>query len=99
VTSVWGRSVSTVAAVHVVEEVTTEALANALQAGATGVIPMDAEFDQVVAVVQAASAGLTLLPRPMARALCRTQAGPPPQLLLRERRWLRHLADSGTVGA
>jgi DNA-binding CsgD family transcriptional regulator len=97
--SAWGTSVSSVATVHVVEEVTAEAFANALQAGATGVIPMDAGFDQVVAVVKAASAGLTLLPRLMAKALCRPQAGPPPQLLPRERRWLRHLADSGTVGS
>jgi DNA-binding NarL/FixJ family response regulator len=88
-----------VAAVHVVEEVTPEAYAEALQVGATGVVAMDAEFDQVVAVVRAAASGLTLLPRRVAKALCRTQAGPVPQLLTRERAWLRHLADSGTVGS
>jgi DNA-binding NarL/FixJ family response regulator len=87
-----------VAAVHVVEEVTTEVYTAALQVGATGVVAMDAEFDQVVAVVRAAASGLTLLPRRVAKALCRTQAGPVPQLLPRERTWLRHLADSGTVG-
>jgi DNA-binding NarL/FixJ family response regulator len=88
-----------VAAVHVVEEVTAEAYAEALQLGATGVVAMDAEFAQVVAVVRAAASGLTLLPRRVAKALCRTQAGPVPQLLARERAWLRHLADSGTVGS
>jgi DNA-binding NarL/FixJ family response regulator len=93
------RSDLSVSAVHVVERVTAEAYADALQVGATGVVAMDAEFEQVLAVVRAAAGGLTLLPRRVAKALCRTQAGPVPELLPRERAWLRHLADSGTVGS
>ena len=86
-----------VAVVVVVEQVTTEASADVLQAGATGVVAMDAELGQVMGVVRAAAAGQTLLPRQVARGLCRTHAGPAPQLQANERRWLRHLADSGTV--
>ena len=93
------RTEVSVAAVHVVEEVTADVYADALQHGATGVVAMDADFTQVVAVVEAAASGLTLLPRQVAKALCRNQAGPVPQLLPRERGWLRHLADSGTVGS
>jgi DNA-binding NarL/FixJ family response regulator len=79
--------------------VTADVYAEALQHGATGVVAMDADFAQVVAVVEAAASGLTLLPRPVAKALCRSQAGPVPEVLPRERGWLRHLADSGTVGS
>jgi DNA-binding NarL/FixJ family response regulator len=86
-----------VAVVVVVEQVTTEASADVLQAGATGVVAMDAELGQVLAVVRAAAAGQTLLPRQIARGLSRGSAGPAPQLQVHERRWLRHLAESGTV--
>jgi DNA-binding NarL/FixJ family response regulator len=78
--------------VHVVEEATAEACAEALRVGATGVVALDAELNQVIG-------GQTLLPRQIAKALCRQQAGPVPQLLPRERDWLRHLADSGTVAS
>lgn len=85
--------------VHVVEEATAEACAEALRVGATGVVALDAELGQVIGVVRAAAGGQTLLPRQIAKALCRQQAGPVPQLLPRERDWLRHLADSGTVAS
>jgi DNA-binding NarL/FixJ family response regulator len=85
--------------VHVVEEATAEACAEALRVGATGVVALDAELSQVVGVVRAAAGGQTLLPRQVAKALCRQQAGPVPQLAAREREWLRHLADSGTVAS
>jgi DNA-binding NarL/FixJ family response regulator len=85
--------------VHVVEEATAEACAEALRVGATGVVALDAELNQVIGVVRAAAGGQTLLPRQIAKALCRQQAGPVPQLLPRERDWLRHLADSGTVAS
>jgi DNA-binding NarL/FixJ family response regulator len=83
--------------VHVVDDATSEASAEALRAGATGVIALDAELGQVIGVVRAAGEGQTLLPRQIARSLCRSQTGPVPQLLAREREWLRHLADCGTV--
>jgi DNA-binding NarL/FixJ family response regulator len=85
--------------VHVVEEATAEACAEALRVGATGVVALDAELGQVVGVVRAAAGGQTLLPRQIAKALCRQQTGPVPQLVPRERDWLRHLADSGTVAS
>jgi DNA-binding NarL/FixJ family response regulator len=85
--------------VHVVEEATAEACAEALRVGATGVVALDAELSQVIGVVRAAADGQTLLPRQIAKALCRQQAGPVPQLMPRERDWLRHLADSGTVAS
>ena len=96
-TAVQGARELFVAAVVVVEQVTTEASADVLQAGATGVVAMDAELGQVLAVVRAAAAGQTLLPRQIARGLSRGSAGPAPQLQVHERRWLRHLAESGTV--
>jgi len=83
--------------VHVVDDATPEASAEALRLGATGVIALDAELNQVIGVVRAAAEGQTLLPRQVARSLCRSQAGPVPQLLAKERDWLRHLADCGTV--
>jgi DNA-binding NarL/FixJ family response regulator len=90
------RSVDTVV---VVEEVTTEVSADVLKAGATGVVARDAELAQVLRVVRAAAIGHTVLPRQVARGLCRSHAGPAPELLSRERSWLRHLADSGTVAS
>jgi DNA-binding CsgD family transcriptional regulator len=53
----------------------------------------------VLAVVRAAATGHTLLPLRVARGLCRSHAGRAPELLARERSWLRHLADSGTVAS
>jgi DNA-binding NarL/FixJ family response regulator len=85
--------------VVVVEQVTTEVSADVLRAGATGVIAQDFEFPQVLAVVRAAATDHTMLPRQVARALCRGQVGRAPDLLVRERSWLRHLADSGTVAS
>jgi len=83
--------------VHVVDDATAEVCGEALRVGATGVIALDAELSQVIGVVRAAADGQTLLPRQIARSLCRSQVGPVPQLLARERDWLRHLADCGTV--
>jgi DNA-binding NarL/FixJ family response regulator len=51
----------------------------------------------VMAVVRAAAAGQTLLPRQVARGMSRSQTGPVPQLQAHERGWLRHLAESGTM--
>lgn len=83
--------------VHIVDDATPEVCGEALRVGATGVIALDAELGQVIGVVRAAAGGQTLLPRQVARSLCRSQVGPVPQLLGRERDWLRHLADCGTV--
>jgi len=97
-TAVLGESaVGDVPLVHVVDDATAEASAEALRLGATGVIALDAELVQVIGVVRAAADGQTLLPRQVARSLCRSQVGPVPQLLGKEREWLRHLADCGTV--
>ena len=85
--------------VHVVEHATAEACAEALREGATGVVAEDAELSHVVSVVRAAADGQTLLPRQVVKGLCRTQAGPVPELLPGERDWLRYLADSGTVAS
>jgi DNA-binding NarL/FixJ family response regulator len=90
-------AVDDVPLVHVVDDATSEASAEALRLGATGVIALDAELSQVIGVVRAAADGQTLLPRQVARSLCRSQVGPVPQLLTKERDWLRHLADCGTV--
>ena len=90
-------AVGDVPLVHVVDDATPEASAEALRLGATGVIALDAELSQVIGVVRAAADGQTLLPRQVARSLCRSQVGPVPQLLAKERDWLRHLADCGTV--
>jgi len=90
-------TVGDVPLVHVVDDATPEASAEALRLGATGVIALDAELSQVIGVVRAAADGQTLLPRQVARSLCRSQVGPVPQLQAKERDWLRHLADCGTV--
>jgi|1186.fasta_scaffold43596_2 DNA-binding NarL/FixJ family response regulator len=97
-TTVLGETqIGDVPLVHVVDDATAEVCAEALRVGATGVIALDAELNQVIGVVRAAAGGQTLLPRQVARSLCRSQVGPVPQLLPRERDWLRHLADCGTV--
>jgi DNA-binding NarL/FixJ family response regulator len=59
---------------------------------------MDDELSRIVGVVRAAADGHTLMPRDIARTLCRPRNGPPPQLSPREREWLLRLADSWTVG-
>ena len=90
---------TTLAAVHVVPAATTSAYADALRGGATGVVADDAELPDVVAVVQAAATGRSLMPREVVRALCRPQTAPAPDLRPREREWLRRLADSATVAS
>lgn len=85
--------------VHVVGALSVDACSAALRAGATGVVAVDAELAHVVEVVRAASLGTTLLPADVARALCRPQSGPRPELSAREREWLCRLADSTTVSS
>lgn len=88
---------ASLAAVHVVPTATPQAYADALRAGATGVVADDAELSDVVAVISAAATGKSLVPRDVVRALCRPQTSPAPELRPREREWLRRLADSATV--
>ena len=87
------------ATVCVVEDTDVEAVLDAIQAGATGVIALDAEVDHVVAVVRSAARGMTLVPRQLAKAMCRRQSGHAPDVSPMERQWLRHLATSGTVAS
>jgi DNA-binding NarL/FixJ family response regulator len=86
-----------VATVCLVDHVDADAFPDAIQAGATGVVALDAELDHVVAVIRSAARGMTLVPRQVAKALCRRQSGPAPDVSPMERHWLRHLAASGTV--
>jgi DNA-binding NarL/FixJ family response regulator len=74
-----------------------DAVLEAIQAGATGVVGLDDELSVVVQVVRAAASGMTLVPRHVARGLCRQQPGRAPEIAPTERGWLRHLAGSGTV--
>lgn len=85
--------------VHVLTELSVDDCSAALRAGATGLVAVDAELDHVVEVVRAAAVGRSLLPAEVARALCRPQSGPRPQLSPREREWLRRLAESTTVSS
>lgn len=85
------------AAVLVVDQVDVRSYAEALRVGATGVVGTQDELAQVVRVVRAAAEGQTLMPREVARSLCRPRSGPSPQLSTTERDWLLFLADSGTV--
>jgi DNA-binding NarL/FixJ family response regulator len=89
---------SRAAAVLVVDEADTYSYADALRAGATGVVGVGDELPQVVEVVRAAAGGRTSMPREIARTLCRARSGSPPRLSAAEREWLLRLADSGTVG-
>lgn len=85
------------ALVHVIAAMSTESCAGALRDGAIGVVAAGSELIQAVAVIAAAARGHTLLPRPVAQAMCRTLPGAAPELLTHEREWLRQLADARTV--
>jgi DNA-binding NarL/FixJ family response regulator len=65
----------------------------------TGAVPLHAELDDFLTAIRAAENGFTLMPIDIAREL--TAQGDvslaPPQLSDRELRWLRALADNGTV--
>jgi DNA-binding NarL/FixJ family response regulator len=86
-----------IATVCVIDDTDVDAVLDAIQGGATGVVALDAEVDHVVAVVRSAARGMTLVPRQVAKALCRRQSGRAPDVSPMERNWLRHLATSGTV--
>ena len=92
-----GLPASPVDVVHLVDTLSIDACSDAFSAGAAGVAAVDAELADVVDVVRAASAGTSLLPAGIARALCRPQDEPQPQLPPRELGWLRALAASTTV--
>jgi DNA-binding NarL/FixJ family response regulator len=85
------------AVVVLVEQATSESCASAMRAGVTGVIAEGDDPEQVVAVVQSASRGYTVLPREVVQALCRPATSPSPTLTAVERGWLRRLATGGTV--
>jgi DNA-binding NarL/FixJ family response regulator len=48
-------------------------------------------------VARAAASGSMLLPREIARQMCRRTVAPAPEVSSLERAWLRYLAGSGTV--
>ncbi|WP_432573662.1 hypothetical protein [Kineococcus sp. SYSU DK005] len=65
----------------------------ALRAGAHGVVHAGAPVGELIAVIDAAARGFTVLPAPVARALCAPLAIPAaPQVSPQERAWLRQLA-------
>ncbi len=79
-----------------------ERYAEALRAGATGAVAVDASLDEVVDVVVAALHGQTLMPLAVARALARSARGAKAhvrRLRAEEVGWLRGLADSLTVSS
>lgn len=83
--------------VHVVPAITVRTCEAALNAGATGVVALDAEPRSAIAVLRAAAEGKSILPTTVAREMCRPQVGPRPQLERPEIDWLRSLADGATV--
>ena len=88
------------AVVGVVGEGSVQAYADALHAGAAGVVSLDMELEEIVAAVRGASRGQTLLPTAVARALSRTAGSDPPaQVSAAERGWLTRLAQGHTVAA
>jgi DNA-binding NarL/FixJ family response regulator len=94
-----GEIPSAVQVVHVVPTMTAAACSTALHSGATGVVGLDAEMTEAVDVVRAAAAGRTVLPAPLARALCQSWTGPPPELSPRDQRWLRSMAEGATTAS
>jgi DNA-binding NarL/FixJ family response regulator len=83
--------------VVLVDEASPDTCADALRAGATGVItPLDDPQD-VLAVLRCAGRGQTVLARAVVQALCRPASLPPPSLTDVEQAWLRRLAAGGTV--
>ena len=84
------------AMVVLLDEAKPEACAQALQAGATGILTASDLPADVVTVVRCAGRGQTVLARDLVRALCRP-APLPPALTPAEKTWLRRLAAGGTV--
>lgn len=87
------------AQVRVLADGSAQAYSDALQAGATGAFPPDAELGDIVRVLLCAGLGLTLLPVDVARGLSRPSTGPGPQLTSRELQYLRLLAGGATVAS
>jgi DNA-binding NarL/FixJ family response regulator len=87
-----------VVSVVLIEEPTLAGYSRALTR-CTCAVPLHAELDDVLTAIRAAANGYTLMPIDIARHL--TAHGdatvPLPQLSDRELRWLRALADNGTV--
>ena len=92
------RRVPEVRSVALLQAVDTRRYARAL-ARCTAAVPMEAELDELVATVWAASRGRTLLPGPVARELAaRAETSESvPDLSDQQVRWLRALASSATV--
>ena len=92
------RRVPEVRSVALLRAVDTRRYARAL-ARCTAAVPMEAELDELVATVWAASRGRTLLPAPVARELAaRAETSESvPDLSEQQVRWLRALASSATV--
>lgn len=85
--------------VQVLTDLSAERCAHALGEGATGVLRVEADLGDVVAVVRAAAAQETLLPRKVAVSLCGATGAPVPELRAQELQWLRRLADAATVAS
>lgn len=85
------------AVVVVLETATPEACAGALHAGVTGVLTPGDALDDVLAVLQCAGRGQTVLRRELVQALCRPTIEAAPSLTAVEQAWLRSLAAGGTV--
>jgi DNA-binding NarL/FixJ family response regulator len=92
------RRVPQVRSVALLRAVDTRRYARAL-ARCTAAVPMEAELDELVATIWAASRGRTLLPAPVARELAaRAETSESvPELSEQQVRWLRALASSATV--
>jgi DNA-binding NarL/FixJ family response regulator len=90
----WG-----IAMVAVLPAVTTYDFAGAVRLGAAGVVARDATREELVEAFQAALAGRTVVPLPVARSLVeRVEKAPmPPTLGNEEIEWLRAMARGVTV--
>jgi DNA-binding NarL/FixJ family response regulator len=87
------------AVVLLVAEASPETWADAVRAGATGVVTLSDDPEDVLTVLRCAGRGQTLLPRAVVQALCRPASAPVPSLTAIEQAWLRRLAAGGTVAA
>jgi DNA-binding NarL/FixJ family response regulator len=87
-----------VVSVILIEEPNLAGYSRAL-ARCTCAVPLHAELDDVLTAIRAAANGYTLMPIDIARDLTAQgdATAPLPQLSDRELRWLRALADNGTV--
>ena len=85
--------------VHVVDELSAAACADALCAGAAGVVGTTSDPATVATAVRSAAAGQTALPSSVARSLALGTREVAVELSGDERRWLRELADGSTVSA